>query len=111
MKFWAYLIKAENRAREVAQNFKASEVNQCVGCFSWNGAGDMHPVKSILTWTKYLKILIHHMVSSAHRSNPEGLSSNKITTQNTLATLLKTPSKQEERSDELTCSIAGFKSD
>ena len=42
------------------------------GCFSWNGVGDLHRVKGILTGTEYRKILIHHMVPSANRLNPEG---------------------------------------
>ena len=42
------------------------------GCFSWNGVGDLHRVKGILTGTEYRKILIHHLVPSANRLNPEG---------------------------------------
>ena len=42
------------------------------GRFSWNGFGDLHRVKGILTGTEYRKILIHHMVPSANRLNPEG---------------------------------------
>ena len=42
------------------------------GCFSWNGVGDLHRVKGILTGTEYRKILIHHRVPSANRLNPEG---------------------------------------
>ena len=40
--------------------------------FSWNGAGDLHRVKGILTGPEYRKILIHHMVPPANRLNPEG---------------------------------------
>ena len=42
------------------------------GCFSWNGVGDLHRVKGILTGEEYRQILIHHMVPSANRLNPEG---------------------------------------
>ena len=42
------------------------------GCFSWKGVGDLHWVKGILTGPEYRKILIHHMVPSANRLNPEG---------------------------------------
>ena len=42
------------------------------GCFSWNGVGDLHRVKGILTGPEYRKILIHHLVPSANQLNPEG---------------------------------------
>ena len=42
------------------------------GYFSWNGVGDLHQVKGILTGPEYRKILIHHLVLSANRLNPEG---------------------------------------
>ena len=42
------------------------------GCFSWNGVGDLHRVKEILTGEECWQILIHHMVPSDNRLNPEG---------------------------------------
>lgn len=42
------------------------------GCFSWNGVGDLHHVKGIMTGEVYRKILIHHLVQSANRLCPDG---------------------------------------
>lgn len=42
------------------------------GCFSWNGVGDLHRVKGIMTGEVYRKILIHHLVPSAKRLCPNG---------------------------------------
>ena len=42
------------------------------GCFLWNGVGDLHRVKGILTGPEYRIILIHHLVPSANQINPEG---------------------------------------
>ena len=37
------------------------------GCFCWNGIGDLHQVKGIMTGPAYHHILIHHLVPSARR--------------------------------------------
>ena len=37
------------------------------GCFSWNGMGDLHRVKGIMTGPVYRQILIHHLAPSARR--------------------------------------------
>ena len=41
------------------------------GCFSWNGVGDLHRVKGIMTGEVYRKILIYHLVPSARRLCPD----------------------------------------
>ena len=71
------ILKAESGAREIAQKF------------SWNSVGNMHPVKSILTRTKYLKILIHHIVPSTNPLNPEGFIFQQDYDPKQLVTLLK----------------------
>ena len=37
------------------------------GAVSWNGVGDLHQVKGIMTGEVYRKTLIYHLVPSAHR--------------------------------------------
>ena len=41
-------------------------------CFSWNGVGDLHRVKGLMTGEMYRQILMHHLVPSANRSCPRG---------------------------------------
>ena len=74
MKFWGYLrlIAGLVKLHKSSKHHDQKPINVW-GCFSRNSVGNLHPVKSILTGTKYLKILIHHMVPSANRLNPEGL--------------------------------------
>ena len=42
------------------------------GCFSWDGVGDLHRVKGLMTGEMYRQILIRHLVPSANRLCPRG---------------------------------------
>ena len=64
----------QDGARSMQGTVKHQKSINVLGCFSWNGIGDLcvHCVKGTMTGEVYRKILIHHLVPSANRLCPDG---------------------------------------
>ena len=59
--------REKNTSRTMQGTVKHQKSINVWSCFSWNGVGDLHRVKGIMTGPVYRQILIHHLVPSARR--------------------------------------------
>ena len=57
----------KNASRTMQGKGKHQKSVNVWGCFFWNGVGNLHRVKEIMTGPVYRQILIHHLVPSARR--------------------------------------------